>query len=128
MNNKIYGKGTNIALLIARIIIGGMFMFAGWLKVADISGTIAMFDAMNVHPVLTLLVSYGEMLLGLLLMAGLWTRLIAPLMMIIMAGAVYYSYAGGPAMYAIPAVFFVALAIIAKCGAGKYRIKSSYLN
>ena len=67
-------SSKNIALLIARVIVGGIFVFSGWVKVADMTATVSMFNTMSIPPSLTYIVSYGELLGGLLLILGLWAE------------------------------------------------------
>lgn len=123
--NTTISKGCSIALLITRIIIGGLFIFSGWMKVSDMAMTLGMFQGMGIPDFLTYIVSYGEIIGGLLLVLGLWITVVGAFLGIIMVSATYLSIPLGFPMYLIPAVVFVVLLFIIKYGAGAYRVKFS---
>ncbi len=128
MNTNNLSKKASIALLISRIIFGSIFIAMGWMKVSNINLTVDMFGSMGLIPAIAFLVSYGELFLGFLLLIGLWTRFVAPLLAIIMIGAVWLSIPLGFSMYVMPLAILIALGFHIKHGAGTYRIKSSMCN
>lgn len=72
----------NAAVALARVILGGMLIFAGALKVGhapDLASAIAGFRLLPavVTAPLALVLPYFEILLGLYLIAGLFTRAVA---------------------------------------------------
>jgi len=115
--------GSDLALLITRLIIGGIFVFAGWTKVADMQMTLAMFGSMNIPVILTYVVSYGELVGGVLLMLGLCTSSVAFFLSVIMIVAIYLTRGAGMQMYGMPLVVLASLISIWGNGAGKYSIK-----
>lgn len=122
------GKCTNIGMLIIRILVGGLFVFSGYMKVKDIGATVDMFGAMNLPVIVTYLVSYGELGFGILLLLGYWTRLSALVLTVIIIGAIYFTLPLGLGMATMPIVTLILLIVILKNGAGKYKIPSSHFN
>ncbi|MBS0191196.1 MAG: DoxX family protein [Phycisphaerales bacterium] len=72
-------------LLVLRLAIAGLFLFAAWQKLIDpqkFAGSINTFKILPEHLVqlATAAIPWIEVLCGLLLMAGLWTRAAATLL------------------------------------------------
>ncbi|MEK7575210.1 MAG: DoxX family protein [Patescibacteria group bacterium] len=120
MIEKTSDSSRNIALLIARVIVGGIFVYSGWLKVADMAATVSMFNTMSIPAFLTYIVSYGELLGGLLLILGLWAEYATFFLAVVMVVAVYLTKPMGFAVYGMPLVTFSALVALLGSGAGKY--------
>ena len=113
---------ADLALLVARLIIGGIFIYAGWLKVADMQMTLGMFSSMNIPAFLTYIVSYGELVGGVLLILGLWTTFTALFLSVIMFVAIYLSRSMGIQMLMTPLAILAGLMAIWGTGAGKYAL------
>ncbi len=111
---------NNITTLLVRLIVGGIFITAGWMKIADMPGTIAGFAQMGFGPFLTYFVSYAELIGGALIVLGLWTTWAAGLLSIIMAVAVYSTYPAGSAMYFYPLITLAALLGLLTTGPGNF--------
>jgi putative oxidoreductase len=62
----------NLALLVIRIIIGGIFIYTGWMKIADMTSTVGYFASMGIPAFLAYIVGYAEFIGGILLVIGLW--------------------------------------------------------
>lgn len=114
----------DIGLLVARIIVGGIFIFAGWVKVSDMASTVGFFGQMGFSPFWAYLTSYAELIGGVLIALGLWTCLASVVLSIVMIVAAYVSYKGmglqgmvGPLSLLAPLVVFAT-----SCG-GKYSVK-----
>jgi len=114
----------DIGLLVARIIVGGIFIFAGWVKVSDMASTIGFFGQMGFSPFWAYLTSYTELIGGVLIALGLWTCLASVVLSIVMLVATYVSYKGmgiqgmmGPLSLLAPLIVFAT-----SCG-GKYSVK-----
>jgi len=116
-------------LLIIRIITGIILMFAGFAKMSMMQASVSMFVSLGIPVFLAYLVTFGEVLGGFMILIGLWTKLVAPLLCIIMLGATYYSLVMGSGILAlVPFVIFILLLVIWKKGSGKHRIHSSMFN
>lgn len=109
----------NIILLVVRILVGGMIAWAGYMKLMDMDKTIGAFSQyFGLSSGITWAVSVGELLAGLGLVFGVWTRLAAAGSAIIMVGAVYYTK--GQAVDVI--VLLVASLALLFVGGGKWAL------
>lgn len=109
----------NTILLVVRILVGGMLVWAGYMKLVDMDKTIGAFSQyFGLSSGITWAVSVGELLAGLGLVFGVWTRLAAAGSAIIMAGAVYYTK--GQGMDVI--VLLVASLVLLFVGGGKWAL------
>lgn len=61
-------------LLLIRIAAGVVFLTHGWMKVQDLSGTVAMLGHFGIVPILVYFVSWLELIGGIALIAGVATR------------------------------------------------------
>ncbi len=113
----------DLLTLLARVIIGGIFVYAGWLKVSDMATTVAMLQQMGLNEIIAYLVSYGELVLGALLALGFYAQIATGGLMVIMAGAIYYSWGMGFQGYSIPLGLFGGLASLLGTGPGSYTIR-----
>jgi putative oxidoreductase len=109
--------------LLARLIIGGIMAYAGWMKVSDMANTITMFQQMGLGEIVTYLVSYGELLGGLGLILGLYTKLASLGLTVIMAGAVYFTWGMGFQGYSFPLGLIGGLLALMATGAGSYTVR-----
>ncbi len=114
----------NVLLLIARLIVGGIFINAGWMKVSAMIETVSMFSSMGIAPVLTYIVSYAEFIGGILLVLGLWNTLVTGGLAIIMLSALYYTKDGGIQMFGFPLLTLASLLALCASGTGKFALKS----
>ncbi len=126
MIQNIIAKRADIALLITRLIIGGIFIFAGWMKVTDMTMTVSQFQMMNIPTFLTYIVSYGELIGGILLVLGIWTSYVSFFLLIIMIVAVFLTFSLGFGVYSMPLAVAAGILAIYGCGAGKYKILSRF--
>src|SRR5918992_4771718 len=114
---------TDLALLLARIGLGGILMAHGWQKLDEqgISGTAAGFDAMGIPlpEAAAYFATYVELVGGALLIAGLLTPLVGLLVIGNMAGAVWYvhpgngGFAGGGGYELVAVIALLALTLAA---------------
>ncbi len=121
MINKI-NISRDLALLITRVIVGGIFVYSGWIKVSDIVSTVAMFGSMGIVAPLAYIVSYGEILGGAMVILGLWIELASVFLSILMIAAVYLTRTLGFQAYGLPLSMLGGLVAILGCGAGSYTI------
>lgn len=71
--NKLYDVGE----LAGRILLAAIFVLSGWSKIGGYAGTQGYMESMGVPGALLPLVIAVELGAGLLIVAGLWTRLAA---------------------------------------------------
>jgi putative oxidoreductase len=82
----------NTILLIIRILVGGIIAYAGYKKLLDMEQTVVSMRAMTGLSAATIwLVALGEFMSGLGIIFGIWTRLAALGVLVIMLGAVYFT-------------------------------------
>ncbi|PJE74619.1 MAG: hypothetical protein COV01_01135 [Candidatus Taylorbacteria bacterium CG10_big_fil_rev_8_21_14_0_10_41_48] len=118
MNNR-----KDIGLLIARIIVGGIFILTGWIKVSDMAGTVAYFGQLGFAPFLAYIVGYAELLGGIALILGLWTCVMSIVLGIIVIVAAYASRGAGFQGVMPPVAVLASLIILSTSCGGKYSVK-----
>ena len=80
-------------ILILRVIVGVIFIIAGWTKVQGIEQTIGFFAQTGISPFWTYAVAYLELLGGLAVLLGFYTRIAGYILSVIMVGAIYFATA-----------------------------------
>lgn len=121
--NKIINARVDISLLVTRLIVGAIFILAGWAKVSDMTATLGFFSSMSIPPVLTYIVSYGEFIGGIMLVLGLYTRYAAAFLSIVMVVAIYLTLPMGSQVFMTPLATLAGLIALLGNGAGKFAIK-----
>lgn len=111
----------NIALLIVRILVGGIIAWAGLQKLMNIDMTLVnMSNYFQLSAPVVWAISIGELAAGLGIIFGVYTKVAAAGAAIIMAGAVYYTK--GTMIDAI--LLLVGSIVLIFTGAGKYSLKA----
>lgn len=110
---------NNILIFISRLIVGGIFINAGWMKISDMATTVGSFVQMNIPTWLTYVVSYGEFVGGIFLVLGIFYTWSIRVLALIMIGAIYFTYPMGLQMFVIPLVVLGALFALCAAGTGK---------
>jgi putative oxidoreductase len=113
----------DIAVLIVRLIIGGIFIFSGWMKISDMTMTVGFFGTLGIPAFLAYIVGYAEFIGGILLVIGLWTCISSIVLGIIMIVAVILTVSAGPSMFMTPLVTLAGLISILGSGAGRFAIR-----
>lgn len=120
---KLLCRRSDIALLITRLIIGGIFIYSGWEKVSNMAATIGFFASVGIPAFLAYAVSYLELIGGVMIVLGLYTCLAAMVLAVIMIFAVWFTRSMGFQGFGTPLATLAALlALFGVCG-GKYAIK-----
>ncbi|MCC6290564.1 DoxX family protein [Candidatus Nomurabacteria bacterium] len=122
MNKNILSADT--ALFISRVLLGIIFVVAGWNKVSDMPATIGFFSSMSIPAFLAYIVGYGELIGGVMLILGLWAQMAAIFLSVVMIVAVILTNGAGFAAYSMPLAVLAGLIAVVGAGAGKYQIKS----
>ncbi|MES2023535.1 MAG: DoxX family protein [Patescibacteria group bacterium] len=123
MIKQFLNEHRDVAILISRFIIGGIFIYAGWMKVSDMAQTIGFFSTLHIPTFLTYIVSYGEVLCGALLVLGLFSEIAKIFLAVVMIFAIYFTYKMGFQVYSTPLAMLGAILALLGSGAGKYSIK-----
>ena len=84
-------KQTSLAELPIRLMLAAIFIYHGFGKVTRIEGTIGFFTKMGLEPAVPLayLAAYGELIGGILIGLGLFTRLAALNCVVIILVAIF---------------------------------------
>jgi len=111
------------------MIWGIQFIFAGWPKLNDLSGTAAQFASINIPQpdVAALVVALVEVIGGAFLFLGLLSRLSAFLLVCTMLGAYFFAYPDAIQSWSTfisksPFLFLFASLIVLAFGAGKFSL------
>jgi putative oxidoreductase len=130
-------RTTPYAALLLRVTLGGLFLAHLALKlfVFTPAGTAAFFGKVGLPPALAYVVMTAEVLGGIALILGVWTRLAAILLTPILLGAIFtvhgaagffFNNANGGWEY--PAFWIVALIVQALLGDGAYALRPSRID
>ncbi|MCK9919977.1 DoxX family protein [Microbacteriaceae bacterium K1510] len=120
------------AALLLRLTLGGLFLTHAALKffVFTPAGTAAFFGKIGLPPALAYLTIAAEVLGGLALILGVWTRVVAILLIPILLGAIVTVHGGAGFFFnnpnggwEYPAFWAVALLIQALLGDGAYALR-----
>ena len=122
MIKKFPWSNTDCGLLILRIGVGAIFITTGWIKFSDLPGTVGFFAALGFSAFWAYLVTAIELLGGLSVLLGFYTRIAAALLGIVMLVAIY-ELRSTPAMLIAPVSLLFSAAALKMAGPGKYSIK-----
>ena len=77
------------ALLLIRLSVAATFIVHGWMKIQNMEGTIGFFATLGFSAAVTYFVAYAEFIGGILMAAGVMTRLVGGLFAATMVVAIY---------------------------------------
>ena len=115
-----FAKNKNVLLLISRLIIGGVFLNSGWMKISAMTETINQFQTMGIPAFLTYIVSYAELIGGVLVILGLFMDIATLVLAMIMFVAVYLTRSLGFQVYSMPLTVLAGLLPLMASGPGTY--------
>ena len=120
------------AALLLRVTLGGLFLAHAALKIFVFTpaGTAQFFASVGLPPALAYLVMTGEVLGGVALILGVWTRVVALLLTPILLGAIITVHAANGFFFndlhggwEYPAFWIVALVVQALIGDGAFALR-----
>jgi len=82
-------SGSGWSLLVLRLALGAVFIAHALAKLSNMDGTVAFFGSLGLAPFFAYLVSWLELLSGVLVIIGFWTCLAAGVLAVIMVFAVF---------------------------------------
>jgi putative oxidoreductase len=116
---------TNLAALLLRFILGGLFIYSGWLKIKDYDTILPMFtDIIGIGSKLSFnLLIFSEFFGGILIVLGLFTRLAVLPILFSMCIAYFIAHANDPFFKKELAFTFLVLCLpVFVMGSGKYSL------
>ncbi len=125
-------SNADLAALILRVSMGILFLAHAWLKISVFTpaGTAAFFESIGFPGPLAYLVIAAEVIGGIALILGTWTRWVSLALIPVLLGSIYaphgaagfiFSNPGGG--WEFPAFWAVALAVQSLLGDGSYALK-----
>lgn len=124
-------SNAEYAALILRVTMGVFFLAHAWLKIAVFTpaGTAGYFASLGLPGFLAYLTIAAELLGGLALIAGLWTRWVSLALVPVLAGAAYFGHGASGFFFSnpnggweFPAFWTVTLIAQALLGDGAYSL------
>ena len=122
---------TDLAILILRIIFGGMFIYHGWPKLANYSDMVAMFnDPISIgNEASVALVVFAEVFCGLFILLGFLTRFSVIPVFITMLVAYFVAHGADPfTNKMLPFVYLFLCVVIFILGSGRYSLDAVLFN
>lgn len=122
MHNQNYDR----ALLVLRVVVGIVFIAHGWSKWQNLEGTVAFFDQVGLPALLAYVVAAIELLGGIAVLLGLWTRIAGYLIAAVMVGAIIFvkSKVGFLSGYEFDLTLLAAALVIAWLPPGRFALKT----
>lgn len=126
-------SNADLAAFILRVAMGVLFLFHGGLKlfVFGPSGTAGFFGSLGLPAILAYLVIAMEVLGGLALIAGIWSRWVSLALIPILLGSIFLVHGSAGFMFSnqgggweFPAFWIVTLVVQALLGDGAYSLKA----
>jgi putative oxidoreductase len=122
---KLKCETPDAGLLSVRLGLAAVFIVHGAMKLADVSATMTMFEAMSLPAALGVIVGIVELFGGVAMLLGVYVRYAGYALAVIMAGAILavkwnMGFAGG---WEFDFVLLTAAIGVAWTGAGEYAVK-----
>ena len=108
-------------LLVLRVGVGAIFIFAGWCKISNLTGTVTDFGNMGFGPFWAYLVTCVELLGGIAVLLGVYTRIASAVLAVVMIVAIY-ELRTMPQFIMTPISILVSLLALKLAGGGKYAL------
>jgi putative oxidoreductase len=88
MRYNLFGRANDVVLLVARVLLAALFVLFGWSKLTGFSGTVGYMASVGAPmPMLSAVIAVVmEFVVGLLIVAGFYTRPLAVLLAIYTIG------------------------------------------
>ncbi len=81
---------ADTGMFLIRVALGLVFVSHGWSKIQMMDGTVSFFASLGLATFVAYLVSWVELLGGIAMILGVWTKWAGILLAIVMAGAIWY--------------------------------------
>ncbi len=118
---------TDAGLLVLRLGVGAIFIYSGYMKATDMTMTLSGFATMGFNAFWAYLVTVVELLGGMAVLLGVYTRLAAVPLTITMIVATYVLRSNMAMIFSPLMLFFASLALVL-AGSGKYSVAQKMCN
>lgn len=121
-------KKVNWGLFLVRLALAGSFLFHGISKVMNLAGTIGFFGRLGLSASLAYVIAFGEVLAGLAMLSGLYTKYAGWFISAVMVGAIYFAKfpAGGLKASELELVLLAVALGVSLVGPGEYTVKKLF--
>ncbi len=111
-------------MFLLRVVLGAVFIAHGWDKIQNMPGVIGFFGSLGLAPMFAYLVAYVELLGGVAVLLGVYSRLAGYLLAIVMVFAIFLvkmkvGFLGG---YELDLMLLASSLAVAWNGAGPYSV------
>lgn len=89
LKGKAWAKKPDVGLLFIRVAIGMVFFAHGWMKMQNLDGASAMFVSLGLPAFAAVFIAYLEVIGGIAMILGVFTRVVAKLFAITMVVAFF---------------------------------------
>jgi len=123
MNNLKKYYNYDIGVLLIRLALAAVFIAHGWGKFSDMTGTVGFFSSLGINSLFAYLVAATELLGGVAMLLGIWTKWAGILLAIVMIGAIYFvKFAKGPMGYELELTLLLTALGVSMMDPGKYAV------
>ncbi|HYG14138.1 MAG TPA: DoxX family protein [Bacteroidia bacterium] len=122
---KLKPLNTDLAALLLRLILGGMFIYVGWMKIDAYNEILPIFgDIIGIGAKLSFhLVIFAEFGCGILVTLGVFTRLTVIPIFIVMFVAYFFAHANDTfIMKQLPFVYLLLCIVVFTLGSGRFSV------
>lgn len=114
----------DLGLLLVRLGLAVVFIMHGWSKAGDISTTAGFFSSLGLNIFWVYVVAYVELLGGIALLVGVWSRWAGILLAIDMVFAIYLvKFVSGLRGYEFELLLLLVALAVYFSGSGRYSIR-----
>lgn len=120
-----FWNNPNVGLLLIRLGLAAIFIVSGTMKLMNVPGVTAFFGKIGVAPIFVYIVAIVELVGGISMLLGFWTRVSGWLLAINMFFAIYlvrYSAGFAGTGYAYETMLLLAALGISFTGPGQYAL------
>lgn len=121
ISKKCSWMNSDTGILVLRIGVAAVFIMAGWMKISNLTQTVALFGSMGMGAFWAYVASFGELIGGILVLFGVFTRIGALILAVVMGVAISLTYKD-MAMVMTPFVLFVSNLSLILSGGGRFSL------
>jgi len=121
-------KNSDLGILLLRVALGLVFIVHGYMKLTNITGTMAFFSSLNIPEFMVYIVVIVELLGGILMLAGFFTQYVGATFAVVMVVAMSSTGLGkGPfGGQELEMVLLLVSLAVAFMGAGRYSLEALF--